>query len=130
MRPLRQLRPLHHHVLPANHQCNPHPHGRPEHSKLLANLYRQLARGGEDDGKHAVRVLRQMVENGQRKGGRFARTGLRTTHHVAAAQDGWDAGALDVEWPDEAHRGGTLAQPVAQTQFSKGPSLVVLSVRS
>ena len=59
-----------------------HIHGRPN-DRLLADLDCELPRRGQNDGEDAVRILRKLLDNGQRERGSFATARLCACDYVA-----------------------------------------------
>ena len=70
----------------------------------------------EHECKHPKGVACEQLQDGQRERSGLAAAGVRGAHHVAPAQDGWDAAALHSRRVLHAQR---LAHPVAR-QSVKG----------
>ena len=72
-------------------------------AQRLLDLDGELARGGEDQRTHGmtrgrgarIRVLRQLLEDGEAEAGRLAGAGLGAAHDVAAGEDFGDRLRLD-----------------------------------
>ena len=65
----------------------------------------------EHERKHPKGVACEQLQDGQRERSGLAAAGVRGAHHVAPAQDGWDAAALHSRRVLHAQR---LAHPVAR----------------
>jgi len=65
-------------------------------NERLVNLFRQLARGRDDQRPHLLaRAVLQALQDGQGKGRSLARSGLGEANHVATGHDGRNRVALD-----------------------------------
>ena len=86
---------------------------------IVSHFMREHSRGRrarapgrrEHERKHSKGVAREQLQDGQRERRGLAAAGVRGAHHVAPAQDGWDAAALHSRWVLHAQR---LAHPVAR----------------
>jgi hypothetical protein len=89
----------------------------------LAHLRGQLARGHEHQHPGAPgrlgRLVAQLLQQRQQKGGRLAGAGLRGAQHIAPAQDLRNGGQLDGGGLVQAQRGGGARQGRGESEFNK-----------
>lgn len=84
---------------------------------------RAAPRRREHERKHAVGVLRQLLQYGQRERRGLAAARLRRADHVAAGEHGRDAPALHRRRRVDAEAREHAAQPVAEAQVLEGGAL-------
>mmetsp|Transcript_31465 Transcript_31465/g.70719 ORF Transcript_31465/g.70719 Transcript_31465/m.70719 type:complete len:221 (+) Transcript_31465:1321-1983(+) len=120
VRARRHLEGLLGQVHPADHGAHVDVERRPERGDLLRDLDAQLPRGRQDEGEHSVRILRELLQDGEGEGRGLARARLGEPHHVAPHQGRGHARPL--------YRGGAahaqglqgLDQPRAHPQLREG----------
>jgi len=93
---------------------------RPERAELLGELRRELARGGERERGHAVGVLPEAVQDGQRERGRLAAPRLGDPQHVLPRERARDAPALHRRGAPHAQGVARVHQPLRQAEVREG----------
>ena len=92
----------------------------------LGHLDGQLARGGQDQRLHRAGVGVELLQDGQRKGGRLAGAGRRLADHVAPGEQQRDRLALDGRRRLIAHIAYGAGQGLDHAKFFKGAAVVGL----
>jgi hypothetical protein len=89
----------------------------------LAHLRGQLARGHQHQHAGAPgrlgRLVAELLQQRQQKGGRLAGAGLRGAQHIASAQDLRNGGRLDGGGLVQAQRGSGARQGRGESEFNK-----------
>lgn len=85
---------------------------RPERAELLGELRRELARGGERERGHAIGVLPEAVQDGQRERGRLAAPRLGDPEHVRPRERARNAPALHRRGAPHAQGFARIHQPL------------------
>mmetsp|Transcript_9965 Transcript_9965/g.21144 ORF Transcript_9965/g.21144 Transcript_9965/m.21144 type:complete len:347 (-) Transcript_9965:242-1282(-) len=99
-----------HHVHPSDCHRALHADERAERLELLADLEGELARRRDDEREQRLRLLHELVKDGQGEGGRLAGAGLRQADDVAPMQPPRQCLALDGGGVLEPHVRARLAE--------------------
>mmetsp|Transcript_49156 Transcript_49156/g.154316 ORF Transcript_49156/g.154316 Transcript_49156/m.154316 type:complete len:222 (+) Transcript_49156:246-911(+) len=116
VRSLAQLYRLLHHVQTSNDHTIPQLYPGTERYKLILDLKRKLSRWRQDDGKHPVRVLRKLLDDGEGECGCLAASGLGGSKNIPSCQCRRDTIPLHVCWPFQSNSVASSDQPVLNAQ--------------
>lgn len=72
-----------HHVYAADQDCALDLDARAQRLELLGYLYSQLPCGGQHEREEGLRLVQQLLQDGQRKGARLAGPCLRKANDIA-----------------------------------------------
>ncbi len=96
-------------------------------NSVVGDLYRQLPRRRDDQRPwlgqvtlFGLRIVLQVIDDGNQEGGRLACAGLRLAHHVVAFQGVHEAAGLDGRAVLESKIGNGLVQGFHQMEGGKG----------